>query len=347
MKNILLLITAISCTAFAQITITSGDVANMFAVGNSTTIHEDSLQSSVDIGSPGGGNNWNFQTLQSNLSADLTSVDPATTPYIGDFPGANICTHNVTTVGSDTSDIWLYSTINGNYDNLGSALTITAVPGFVTTIMNDPYRRTYEHPMTFNTQWSQTYTQTILINATPINSTSVSISFNVDAYGTMTVPGGASYDALRIRESLTVSGFTSITYSFIALNGTTVGVFATDSNPPNSGVISADGTSYSGALTTTDVEQISGLPEDYSLSQNYPNPFNPSTNIEYSIPSGSFVELKVYDILGNEVASLVNEQQQAGVYRADFTGENLPSGMYFARITANEFTQVVKMTLLK
>ena len=97
----------------------------------------------------------------------------------------------------------------------------------------------------------------------------------------------------------------------------------------------------------TDVEQINGLPEDYSLKQNYPNPFNPSTNIEYSIPSESYVELKVYDVLGNEVASLVNEQQQAGVYRADFTADNLPSGMYFARITANEFTQVVKMILLK
>jgi hypothetical protein len=89
------------------------------------------------------------------------------------------------------------------------------------------------------------------------------------------------------------------------------------------------------------------LPNDYDLSQNYPNPFNPSTNIEYSIPSESFVELKVFDILGNEVASLVNEQQQAGVYRADFTADNLPSGMYFARIRANEFTQVVKMILLK
>jgi hypothetical protein len=81
--------------------------------------------------------------------------------------------------------------------------------------------------------------------------------------------------------------------------------------------------------------------------QNYPNPFNPSTNIEYSIPSESFVELKVYDVLGNEIASLVNEQQQAGVYRADFNADNLPSGMYFARIRVNEFSQVIKMTLLK
>ena len=100
--------------------------------------------------------------------------------------------------------------------------------------------------------------------------------------------------------------------------------------------------------TVTDVEPVSSLiPDDYELKQNYPNPFNPSTSIEYSIPSESFVELKVYDVLGNEVATLVNQEQSAGIYRADFTADNLPSGMYFARITANEFTQVVKMILLK
>jgi hypothetical protein len=97
----------------------------------------------------------------------------------------------------------------------------------------------------------------------------------------------------------------------------------------------------------TDVEQISGIPQDYNLRQNYPNPFNPSTIIEYSIPEESFVELKVYDILGNEVASLVSKQQLAGSYRADFNANNKPAGLYFARITANEFTKVIKMTLLK
>jgi len=97
----------------------------------------------------------------------------------------------------------------------------------------------------------------------------------------------------------------------------------------------------------SDVQLIDGLPEGYTLSQNYPNPFNPSTNIEYSIPEESFIELKVYDILGNEIATLVSEQQPAGVYRADFNADNKPAGLYFARLTANEFTKVIKMTLLK
>ena len=70
------------------------------------------------------------------------------------------------------------------------------------------------------------------------------------------------------------------------------------------------------------LNRLMEIRKDYTLSQNYPNPFNPSTKIEYSIPEASFVQLKVYDILGNEVATLVNEEQSAGTYRADFSGKN-------------------------
>jgi len=78
MKKILLFFAVASCTALAQITINSSDVANMFAIGNTATIHEDTLQSNFDIGSPGGGNNWDFTNLQSNLMVTLESIDPAT-----------------------------------------------------------------------------------------------------------------------------------------------------------------------------------------------------------------------------------------------------------------------------
>jgi len=346
MKKILLFFTVLSCTALAQITITSGDVANMFAVGNSATIHEDTLQSSIDIGSTGGGNSWDFTTFQSNLMVTLESIDPATSPYITDFPTANICNYSTSTLGGNLSEIWTYSKLNEQFDVLGNAVESSALPGFVTEIKYDPYRRQYEHPFTINSQWSDTYTQTILINGTPVNSSSISISTIVDAYGTMTIPGGASYEALRIREELTISGITSVNFSFISKNGAQVNVNAVSSNPPNSGMISVDGTTYYDGLTTS-VEQISGLPNDYSLSQNYPNPFNPSTKIEYSIPEASFVQLKVYDILGKEVVELINEEQSAGVYRADFSGYGLASGLYISRITAGNYTSSIKMTLMK
>jgi hypothetical protein len=346
MKKILLFFAVASCTAFAQITITASDVANMFAVGNTATIHEDTLQSNIDIGSPGGGNNWDFTNLQTNLMVTLESIDPATSPHISDFPTANICNYSSSTIGGNFSEIWTYSKLNGQFDVLGNAAVSSALPGFVTSINYDPYRRQYEHPLTINSQWSDSYTQIISINGTPFNSSNVSISTIVDAYGTMTIPGGASYEALRIREELTISGITSVSYSFLSKNGAQVNVNAVSSNPPNSGMIAVDGTTFYDGLTTS-VEQISNLPNNYKLKQNYPNPFNPTTNIQYSIPEASFVELKVYDVLGNEVATLVNEEQSAGVYRADFSGSDLASGLYIARITAGNYTNSIKMSFLK
>ena len=85
----------------------------------------------------------------------------------------------------------------------------------------------------------------------------------------------------------------------------------------------------------------------YNLSQNYPNPFNPSTAIEFSIPEKSFVELKVYDVLGGEVSTLANDNYSAGKYKVVFDGDNLPTGFYIIRMTAGNFVQTRKMILLK
>lgn len=88
-------------------------------------------------------------------------------------------------------------------------------------------------------------------------------------------------------------------------------------------------------------------PDNYNLAQNYPNPFNPVTTIRYSIPENSNVLLKVYDILGNEIAVLVNEEKQAGVYEIIFNGVGLSSGVYFYKLTAGNFSDTKKLILLK
>ncbi len=90
-----------------------------------------------------------------------------------------------------------------------------------------------------------------------------------------------------------------------------------------------------------------GVPMEFSLAQNYPNPFNPSTSIEYSVPSNEFVTLKVYDVLGNTVSTLVNENKEVGKYNVSFDASNLTSGIYFYSINAGGFTQVKKMMLVK
>jgi hypothetical protein len=86
---------------------------------------------------------------------------------------------------------------------------------------------------------------------------------------------------------------------------------------------------------------------DYKLDQNYPNPFNPTTSINYQVKDKGFVSLKVYDMLGREVANLVNENQEAGQYSVTFNATNLPSGVYIYSIRVNDFFQNNKMTLLK
>jgi photosystem II stability/assembly factor-like uncharacterized protein len=89
------------------------------------------------------------------------------------------------------------------------------------------------------------------------------------------------------------------------------------------------------------------MPFEYYLSQNYPNPFNPSTKINYSIPESGFVTLKIYDMLGREVAELVNSDMNYGNYSVNFNAKNLTSGVYFYRIQSGDFSQTNKMLLIK
>lgn len=108
-------------------------------------------------------------------------------------------------------------------------------------------------------------------------------------------------------------------------------------------------------VPVTEVNEDLSFINSYSLSNNYPNPFNPSTSIKYAVSSRQFVKLKVYDLLGNEVETLVNEEKSAGKYEINWNAANLPSGVYFYRLQAGDlstssgrsFVQTRKMILLK
>jgi aminopeptidase N len=110
------------------------------------------------------------------------------------------------------------------------------------------------------------------------------------------------------------------------------------------------------ATTSIGIKEITNeIPTEYKLFQNFPNPFNPSTKIKFSIPQhtpyplsrGENVSLKIYDITGKEIATLVNEALQPGMYEVTFDGTNLPSGIYFYRFSAGDFSDVKKLILLK
>jgi hypothetical protein len=107
--------------------------------------------------------------------------------------------------------------------------------------------------------------------------------------------------------------------------------------------IDQDGTYKYSEEVNVDVE----VPIEYALEQNYPNPFNPSTTIKYSIPEDGFVKLAVYNMLGEQVATLVNAQQKSGRYEINFNANNLASGIYLYRLEAQNYLSVKKMILVK
>lgn len=148
-----------------------------------------------------------------------------------------------------------------------------------------------------------------------------------------------STDAGATWTTMSTSGLTGITHMEFVKVGTTVYGYAATGN----------GAILKVTDVVTGVEPInSSVPSDFRLDQNYPNPFNPTTTINFSIPKASKVTLKIYDALGKEVTTLVDEFKNAGNYSTDFTaGSNLNSGIYFYTITADNFTDTKKLMLVK
>jgi hypothetical protein len=170
-------------------------------------------------------------------------------------------------------------------------------------------------------------------------------------YDPTTIPG------IKTEDGSGITKFTDLTENF-AQTGT-VKTSLIDGLPIGS-LIWNDGqnTSYQAAnaqdrltkvmQTRTNVTTLNtGIPSSYSLSQNYPNPFNPTTNIKYSITQQAQVSLKIFDVLGREVETLVNQNQKAGSYAVNFNASKLASGVYIYRIEAGDFVKSMKMMLIK
>jgi Secretion system C-terminal sorting domain len=102
-----------------------------------------------------------------------------------------------------------------------------------------------------------------------------------------------------------------------------------------------------GVVTSVNKSDNQTLPIGFELYQNYPNPFNPSTSISFSLPARSFVSLKVFDLIGREVTSIVSEELSAGKYMRQWSAKGMPSGVYFYRIQAGSFIETKKFVLLK
>lgn len=345
----------------AQVTITQADIAAQLTLGEIVTTYADTLNSSVNIGSTGQ-SSWDFSGQPQQLEFDAESINPGTSPAAGTFGSASHVTYSQPTFAGVTSNTWVHLVLNGSaYSDLGTYTEVTAA-GFTTqtTIQMNPAEVIMQLPLTFGASWTYNGTRDVDVNIVGIPfpqsySVDATITRTVDAWGTLIMPDGRSVNVLRIKivTELTsnVGGVpstsTDLSFSFISPDGSALHVNAVDANQADNGVISVNQVAWNYGSGATSVDRIEELANDFVLSQNYPNPFNPTTNIQYSIPEASHVSLKVYDVLGNEVATLVNQELSSGVYNSKFDASALSSGIYFYTLTADNFIATKKLILIK
>ena len=356
---ILCVAAAASPRAGAQTTITATDVSTQFAVGNFTTNHFDSVTTSLNIGGKGH-SSWDFSGLKKTTSMTLTSITVTSATGYTNFPGATYAFQttpfSLSLQGTTFSNVtgFLFFTLSGNLTNLGES---AVVQGASAVIHNIPADLFYKLPSTYGTTWTSTYLDTtvVYLGPTPVLFLGArhNASYVVDAWGPLTIPGGTVHDVLRIKKIDTTSTYTSVGYIFIAKDGTLVQVSGASLAAPDTGIITVvPGTSWAAPINTA-IQAEAQAPAHYALAQNYPNPFNPSTAITYDLPSRSVVRLAVYNVLGQEVAELVNGEQEAGSHSVQWVPAG-SSGIYFCRMdavsvdkTAARFSDVKKMAFVR
>jgi hypothetical protein len=180
------------------------------------------------------------------------------------------------------------------------------------------------------------------INDLPVNWSSalcidVCFASSVDSVATTLTYGSTPLRPGETREvSLHISTMISNGTANVQLQA---GAF---DNPDNRIIVD-----FTATTLPTSVDEEGGYPSDYFLLQNYPNPFNPSTKIKFGTREAGIVNIKVYNILGVEIASLVNEYKAAGIYEVGFSNTNLSSGVYIYSLTVNNFSETRKMILEK
>jgi len=186
----------------------------------------------------------------------------------------------------------------------------------------------------------------------PVELTSFSFSGNKLLWSTATETNNAGWE-VEIRGAGNKDEGTWKSIGFISGKGTTVEkqnyVFSVSGLQSSVSIVEfrLKQIDSDGKISFSNILSVNLTPETYSLSQNYPNPFNPTTAITYQLSALSNVKLVVYDLLGREIRTLVNQEKPAGSYSIDFSAADLPSGVYFYKLTAGKFSETKKMTVVK
>jgi hypothetical protein len=349
-------------SATAQITITKTDVDSILAAGRSLQTITDNSLATLNIGTAGSvTNSWDFSTLNVSSFQVLRSVSAGSSPWIANFPGATNAFRLDTSLSGISGSIYQYLQASSTQLlNMGAMARAIPFPGvslefrvFVT-----PNEQVYKLPATVGTNWATAFTNRTLITLTGSVLSDVSHTHNaryfIDAAGTMRIPGSTRLlYALRIRKINFYDNNPVGGYTFLSKGGALVQVETYDTvNTSGTIAITQGKTTWNtsvvpGQEITLGVDDGVLVPTQFTLKQNYPNPFNPSTTIQYEVPSERLVSLKVYNLIGAEVTTLVNEVKAPGSYAVSWNGEGVPSGVYFYKMQAGGFTATKRMLLIK
>ena len=289
---------------------------------NKSTDHGDTwLSNPVYVGDQPGGWDYTIAGLTRCNGLPVTDCDISGGAYNGNIYINFTDQRN----GTTDTDVWIYRSTNGG-TNWSNAIRVNDDPAGKQQFMSwmDVDQVTGHIYIVYYDRRAYTNTQT-------------------DVYLAKSTDGGNTFQNTKISSSpfTPVTGFFGDYTNIVAHNNIVRPIWTR-----------LDGSTLSiwTALIdfTTTVQQTgNGAPDKYSLSQNYPNPFNPSTTITFAIPVSGLVNLKVYDLSGREVKSLVNESMNAGEYSVSFTGADLASGNYVYRLEAGAFVMTKKMVLVK
>jgi hypothetical protein len=340
MKYILILfLTCFSTIAIAQHTITNPPV-----IGDSYSIRNCDTNN-VNQGSSGANQTWNFSSIiQSSDSIVINWISPSGTPYASNYPNSDRVHHQ--------GENYLYYNVQS-----GELIYYGISNPQISETLSDPYPQ-MKFPFSYNNNFSDNFSG--IFNSTGIDFIRTgTINVNADGWGTINLPAGSLFSALRVHTVLDIRDSIGGVFPIVVRNVTnSYHWYVTGKKFPIFGITYIQTTSLAGTTNsklvyyapnqTVGINLIStSLPDKFDLHQNYPNPFNPATKIKFSLPENADVQLNIFDITGREAASLFNGKLSAGTYEADWNASGFNSGIYFYRLTANGFTETRKMTLVK
>jgi len=349
----------IQSEADSQISLTSSDLPNYFAVGTSLfglashdTVVMDvgRLQNAYQV--------WNAPTVKFVDSIRTDNVDPSSTPYISDFPGA-VYAQNIFETDSNLSvtNYYYFKVSNDSVINMGFVARDSGKIGS-TTIDTTTISKVFKlfFPLPFQLGDSFIVSTDSSAEEGGLFTEVLSTVATADAWGQMGFPSpGGQLQALRVSsttsekiyvQGVLISNTVSYSMSWYTKEGYELSV-ELDTLKDGDTYVHFVQFIYPGKTPTSAVRTSRDLPSNFALAQNYPNPFNPTTVISYQLPVNSHVTLKVYDMLGREVVALVNQRQDAGSYSVRFDGSRLASGIYFYRLEAGNFVSVKKLVVVK